>query len=130
MDKAIAEKLIQLAKDAKVEFWFERRPTPEMIAHFGSQGLHPFIEQAKQKGEAVGVEVLAEDYSGNDELREAHLAFILASAKHVPEMARFFLALVQKVELATITLDKIQMTHDNAGSWLVAEQALEKIREE
>jgi hypothetical protein len=129
MDKSVAEKLIELAKAAKVELWFERRPTPEMIERFGEQGLHPFIEQAKQKGEPVGVEILAEDYSGNDELREAHLAFILASAKHVPEMARLFLALIQKVELATVTLDKIQMTHDDAGSWLVAEQALEKIRE-
>jgi hypothetical protein len=91
MDRGTAEKLIELAKAAKADLWFKRSPTPEMIARFGEQGLHPFIEQRKQKGEPTGVEVLAEDYSGDDELRNAHIDFILASAASVVELAEFFL---------------------------------------
>lgn len=83
--------MIALAQAANVERWFVRRPTPEMIAHFGEQGLHPFIEQGKAKGEPVGVEVLAEDYSGNDDLREAHIDFIINSAQNVAELANYWL---------------------------------------
>lgn len=129
MDKTIAAMVIELSKLAKADTWSVRRPTPEMIRMFGEQGLHPFIEQARQKGEAVAVEVLAEDYSGNDELREAHLAFIIAAAQYMAKLAKGYIDLSDKLELASTTLDKIQMTHDDAGSWLVAEQALEKVRE-
>jgi hypothetical protein len=91
MDLKTAENLKALLTKSKAETWTVRRPTPEMIAHFGEQGLHPFIEQPRAAGEAVGKEVLAEDYSGNDELREAHIAIIIEATKHLRELVDFWL---------------------------------------
>lgn len=91
MDLKTAENLKALLATSKAETWTVRRPTPEMIAHFGEQGLHPFIEQPREKGQAVATEVLAEDYSGNDELREAHISVIIEATKHLRELVDFWL---------------------------------------
>jgi hypothetical protein len=87
----LAKKIIELSVAAKTDRWHVRRPTPEMIAMFGAQGLHPFIEQRREKGQPTGIEVLAEDYSGDDDLREAHLAFIMAAAENLAPLAQAWL---------------------------------------
>ena len=94
MDLKTAENLLALLAKSKAETWTVRRPTPEMIARFGEQGLHPFIEQPREKGEAVATEVLAEDYSGNDKspIYDFQVAVerVSAAAKAARE-ANFFL---------------------------------------
>lgn len=96
MDKDTAKKLIELAKVAKADRWYVRRPTPEMIEHFGT-AIRPFIEQRQDKGEAYGQELLAEDYHDNDELREAHIAFVMAAAENLAELAQLFLDYAEEV---------------------------------
>lgn len=94
MDSKTAENLLLLLSKSKAETWTVRRPTPEMIAHFGEQGLHPFIEQPREKGQAVATEVLAEDYAGNGspaELREAHISVIIEATKHLRELVNFWM---------------------------------------
>jgi hypothetical protein len=100
MNKETAKRVLELAKAAKADRWYVRRPTDEMKKHFGEQGLHPFIEQRRDKGEAVGVEVLAEDYSGDDDLREAHISFIMGAAENLAELAQFYLDYAEDVGAA------------------------------
>jgi hypothetical protein len=91
MDKATAQKLIELAKAARAERWYIRRLTPEMKAHFGSSA-HDLLVQRKEGDQPYDQDILAEDYGvTSDELREAHTEFILAAAENLAELAQFWL---------------------------------------
>jgi hypothetical protein len=92
MDKATAEKIIELAKAARVERWYIRRPTEEMKAHFGASMMHPLLVQRKEGKQPYDQDILAEDYGvTSDELREAHTEFILAAAQSIVELAQHYL---------------------------------------
>jgi hypothetical protein len=84
----IAAKLIQLAILAKAATWHTRRPSAEMIKELGD--VRAFIEMPRP-GKPYGCEVLAEDYEGDDEMREAHLQFIATCAGNVEALAKSWL---------------------------------------
>ena len=90
MDKQTAKKIIELAKAAKAERWYIRRPTEEMKkANFD---FHPLLVQRKEGSMPYDQDILAEDYAvTSDELREAHIEFILAAAQNLAELAQFWL---------------------------------------
>lgn len=92
MDKATAQKIVELAKAAKADRWYVRRPTEEMKAHFGASMMHPLLVQRKEGKMPYDQDILAEDYGvTSDELREAHTEFILAAAENLAALAQFYL---------------------------------------
>ena len=91
MDKATAQKIIDLAKAAKTDLWYIRRLTPEQKAHFGCMA-HDLLVQRKVGTQPYDQDILGEDYAvTSDELREAHQEFILAAAENLVELAQFWL---------------------------------------
>ena len=91
MDKATAQKIIELAKAAKADRWYIRRLTPEQKKHFGCMA-HDLLVQRKEGTQPYDQDILAEDYAvTSDELREAHQEFILAAAEHMTELAEAWL---------------------------------------
>jgi hypothetical protein len=97
MDKATAKKIIELAKAAKADRWYVRRPTPEMKAHFGSN-MHPLLVQRKEGKMPYDQDILADDYGvTSEELREAHIEFILIAAENLAELAQFWLTYAEDV---------------------------------
>jgi hypothetical protein len=90
MDKATAIKILELAKAAKAERWYIRRPTEEMKK--ASFTFPPLLVQRKEGSMPYDQDVLAEDYGvTSDELRDAHIEFILAAAQHMTELAEAWL---------------------------------------
>jgi len=90
MDKATAEKIIELAKAARVERWYIRRPSEEMLRAMPS--IQPLLVQRREGTQPYDQDVLAEDYGvTSDELREAHQEFILAAAQSIVELAQHYL---------------------------------------
>ena len=97
MDKATAQKIIELAKAAKADRWYIRRLTPEQKAHFGCMA-HDLLVQRKEGSQPYDQDILAEDYGvTSDELREAHQEFILAAAENIAELAKFYLDYADEV---------------------------------
>ena len=91
MDKATAEKIIELAKAAKVDRWYMRHPSEEMKKFLGSQ-CHSLLVQRREGKMPHDQDILAEDYGvTSDELREAHQEFILAAAQNIVELAQLYL---------------------------------------
>jgi hypothetical protein len=90
MDKATAQKIVELAKAAKVDRWYIRRPTEEMMKAMPS--MQPLLVQRKEGRQPYDQDILAEDYSvTSDELREVHQEFILAAAQSIVELAQHYL---------------------------------------
>ena len=84
MDKATAKELVKLSEASRAETWFRRDPPPN-----NSFGLTPIIQMPREG--TYGQEVLAEDYEGDDEMRENHIGFVALSARHIAELAKFWL---------------------------------------
>lgn len=91
MDKATAQKIIELAKAAKADRWYIRHPPEAMKQAMGS-GCHSLLVQRKEGKQPYDQDILAEDYSvTSDELRDAHQEFILAAAQNIVELAQLYL---------------------------------------
>jgi hypothetical protein len=100
VDKATAEKIIELAKAAKAERWYIRRPTEEMKK--ASFNFPPLLVQRKEGSMPYDQDVLAEDYGvTSDELRDAHIEFILAAAQNIVELAQHYLKAEEDNDPAT-----------------------------
>ena len=91
MNKETAKKIVELAKQAKADRWYLRRPPAEMVAQFGSSTMRPFIAQKREGDQPYDQDVLGEDYGDNDELRDAHQAFIIAAAENIAALAQYYL---------------------------------------
>lgn len=106
MDEATAQELIRLADVSKTSTWI-RRPSPQIAELFSrfskvepksdiSQPLNPNLTPEERllrvvAGESTDIIVLANDYNGQDQLRDDHINFIVLSAHHVAELATFWL---------------------------------------
>ena len=91
MDKATAQKIIELAKAAKADRWYMRHPSEEMKKFLGS-GCHSLLVQRREGKMPHDQDILAEDYVvTSEELREAHQAFIMAAAENLAALAQFWL---------------------------------------
>lgn len=90
MNREIANETITLAAAARAETWHTRRPSEEMKKRFGDVGA--FVE-CPRPGKGYAQEVLAQDYEGDDVLREMHLDFVQVCATNASTMAKQWLVM-------------------------------------
>jgi hypothetical protein len=106
MDEATAQELIRLAEVSHASTW-ARRPSPEiadLFSKFSKSEPKPYISQPLDPdltpeerllrtaaGESTEIVVLANDYKGRDKLRDDHINFVVLSAHHAAELAKFWL---------------------------------------
>jgi hypothetical protein len=107
MDMATAQELIRLAEVSKASSWIRHDLSPhvaEILSKNRKLDLKPSVVQpldpnlsGEEKllrtiaGEPTDIVVLGKDYYGENQLREDHINFVVLSAHHVAELAKFWL---------------------------------------
>jgi hypothetical protein len=126
MDKATAQELIRLAEASKASTWI-RFPSPVTLAVVAIApkslkfDLRPYVRQPLNldlspeerllrtiAGEPSEIVALSKDYYGENQLRDDHINFIVLSAHHVAELAKFLVGASGTLALLRLTVEQRQ----------------------